>query len=131
MFASSFAALYAAHMLADHWVQTQSQATRKVLPGNPGRIACLQHIGTYTLTAGLALLLVGNRTGLTLHPMAVCAGLVFSAATHYIADRRVPLRRVADWLGKDSGWLDRGGGMYALDQAWHVTCLFASALIIA
>jgi hypothetical protein len=128
--AAVFAALYAAHQVADHWVQTQHQANAKGLAGWRGRIACAWHVGTYTVTALVALLALAWRTDLALSPVAVAAGLAVSAGTHYLADRRTPLRWMADRLGKDAGWLERGGGLYALDQSWHVGWLFVAALII-
>ena len=130
-FSVVFIALYAAHMVADHWVQTQGQSDRKVLPGWVGRRSCAAHIGTYTLTAVVALGLLVWRTGLHLNPGPVLAGLVLSAASHYLADRRKPLRRLADRLGKSPVWLDQHGGMYALDQSWHIGWLFLAALVIS
>ncbi|WP_420124367.1 transcriptional regulator [Nakamurella sp.] len=130
-FAAAFAALYAAHQVADHWVQTQRQADRKGLPGWAGRIACAAHVASYTLTAAVALTLVAAATGWRPNLLAVAAGLAVSAVSHYVADRRTPLRRLADLLGKDPAWLERGGGLYALDQSWHVGWLFVAALIVA
>lgn len=127
MFGTAFAALFAAHHVADHWIQTQGQASRKVLPSWEGRVACAAHVGTYTLTLLVALATVGALGNVRLTLLA----LVANGITHYVADRRVVLRRLADWLGKDPGWLDRGGGMYALDQAWHVGWLFLTAMAIA
>src|SRR5690242_21078110 len=46
----AFAALYAAHQVGDHWVQTQDQADRKGRPGAEGRITCAAHVMTYTAT---------------------------------------------------------------------------------
>jgi hypothetical protein len=131
VFAAVFAAVYAAHQVADHWVQTQHQADCKGKPGWTGRVACLAHVLTYTATALLALIALAVSIGLPLHPAQTAAGLTVSAVTHYIADRRTPLRRMADWLGKDSGWLERGGGMYAMDQSWHIGWLFIAALVVA
>jgi hypothetical protein len=128
--AAVFAALYAAHQVADHWIQTQHQADAKGGEGWSGRLACAAHVASYTATAVVALLAVAWRTGLALSPAAVVAGLAVSAVTHYLADRRTPLRWMADRLGKDAGWLERGGGMYALDQSWHIGWLFIAALII-
>ncbi|MEJ3745187.1 DUF3307 domain-containing protein [Actinomycetes bacterium KLBMP 9797] len=129
-FAAVFGALYAAHQVADHWIQTQHQATCKGKPGWPGRVACAAHVATYTATALLALLAVAWRTGLGLSPVPLAAGLAVSAISHYVADRRTPLRWMADRLGKDPDWLDNGGGMYAMDQSWHVGWLAVAALVV-
>lgn len=55
-FAAVFVALYAAHQVGDHWIQTQHQADCKGQPGWAGRWACLAHVATYTATAVVALL---------------------------------------------------------------------------
>ncbi|WP_327038803.1 DUF3307 domain-containing protein [Micromonospora maris] len=130
-FAAVFATLYAAHQVADHWIQTQHQADCKGQPGWAGRLACAAHVATYTATAVLALVFLIAGTGLRLDPSGVTVGLGISAVTHYIADRRTPLRQIADQLRKSPAWLDKAGGMYALDQSWHVGWLFIAALFCA
>ena len=132
-FAAVFAALYAAHMVADHWVQTDSQAKAKGADGWPGRIACAAHVATYTLTAVVFLALLAWRTNLDLNPTLVALGLTVSAISHYIADRRGPLRRLAS-LTKLGFYQVKGGGIngaYLLDQSWHVGWLFVAALVMA
>ena len=143
VFAAVFAALYAAHQVADHWIQTDHQAGHKGLPGWAGRLACLAHVTTYTLTAVIALIALALSTGLPLSPAHVALGLTISAVTHYIAYRRTPLRRLACLTGSAAFFgfgtprPDRddkpclGTGAYALDQSWHVGWLFVSALAVA
>ncbi|MGW4467451.1 DUF3307 domain-containing protein [Micromonospora sp. NPDC004704] len=140
--AAVFAALYAAHMVADHWVQTDWQACTKGLPGWSGRIACIAHVTGYTLTSIVALALLGAVTGWVPNGYALLVGLLVSAVTHYIADRRTPLRRLAVLVGAvkfhdlgrprpgrdDNPSL--GTGAYALDQSWHIGWLYVAALII-
>jgi hypothetical protein len=145
-FAAAYAAQSAAHQVADHWVQTQHQSNTKGLPGWTGRLNCAKHVATYTATAAVALAavaLVDNRRP----PLRrVAAGLAVSAITHYIADRRTPLLRIAEALskiGKDDfyrvgfprpGHDDNpsiGTGAYALDQSWHYAWIFVASLIIA
>ncbi len=133
--AAVFGALYAAHHVADHWVQTQHQAETKGCPGWAGRWACLKHVVTYTVTSLLAVLAVVWRTGAEVSPVALTLGLAVSAVTHYIADRRIPLRRIADSLGEGKGKFYRLAdfglnGAYLLDQSWHVGWLFIAALVI-
>ncbi|WP_018218225.1 DUF3307 domain-containing protein [Salinispora vitiensis] len=142
-FAAVFVALYVAHQVGDHWIQSQHQADHKGRPGWPGRLACAAHVATYTLTALVALVILMAGTGLRLDPWAVSAGLTVSAISHYIADRRTPLARIAAALGLARFYAlgaprpDRGDnpslgtGAYALDQSWHVAFLFASALLCA
>ncbi|GLZ02429.1 DUF3307 domain-containing protein [Actinoplanes sp. NBRC 103695] len=142
-FAAVFVALYVAHQLADHWIQTQHQADCKGRPGWPGRIACAAHVITYTLTALVALAAVALSLGLPLGPGRVAAGLAVSAVTHYIADRRAPLKRLADLCGAGRFYAlgiprpgrddnpSLGTGSYALDQSFHYLFLFVAALVIA
>lgn len=130
-FAATLAATHAAGKVADHWVQTQHQACVKGEAGWRGRLSCAAHVGTYVATEALALVVTDRVTGLGLRPGRVAAALAVTAITHYIADRRRPLRRMADALGKDPAWLDNGGGMYAMDQSWHDGWHLASALIMA
>jgi hypothetical protein len=142
-FAAVFATLYAAHQVADHWVQTGHQAATKGRPGWTGRRACAAHVATYTATAALALAATSRRTRLGLDPGRAAVALTISAATHYLADRRAPLRRLAELTGSadfhalgacrpgrdDNPTL--GTGAYALDQSFHIGMLFAAALIAA
>ena len=141
--AAVFAALYAAHQVADHWVQTDRQAAHKGLPGWTGRLACAGHVGTYTATAIVFLAMLIGFTGWHPHLHSAAAGLAVSAVSHYVADRRTPLRRIATRFGL-AGFLALGAprpgrddnpslgtGAYALDQSWHIGFLFLSALVIA
>lgn len=138
-----FAALYAAHHIGDFWVQTDHQARTKGLPGRDGVLACLAHVVTYTVTAVVAVVSVALVTGWFPSWGGVVAGLLVSAVTHYVADRRGPLRWLADRCGLHLFWVlgaprpDRndkpclGTGAYALDQSFHIGWLFVAALIIA
>ncbi|MEV0608151.1 DUF3307 domain-containing protein [Polymorphospora rubra] len=142
-FAAVFAALFVAHSVGDHWIQTQHQADHKGLPGWAGRIACAAHVATYTATAVVALAAVALVLDLPLHLGQVAAGLTVSAVTHYIADRRWPLRWLACKTGSERFWVlgapradhndnpSLGTGAYALDQSWHHGWLLVAALIIA
>jgi hypothetical protein len=143
-FAGTFAALLAAHQVADHWIQTDHQAASKGAPGSAGRKACAAHVATYTLTAAVAVLATDRAARLDLSPGRTVAALALSAVTHYIADRRTPLRKIAERTGSGRFYGfgtpqegDAGGrpclgtGAYALDQSWHVGWLWASALLVA
>jgi hypothetical protein len=142
-FAAVYVALFVAHQVADHWIQTQHQADCKGRPGWPGRIACAAHVASYTATAVVALNALHFGLGLPLNPWQVAAGLAVSAVTHYIADRRTPLRKLAELTGAGrfyalgiprTGRDDNpslGTGSYALDQSFHYLFLFVAALVIA
>jgi hypothetical protein len=132
MFAAVFLAMMAGHQVGDYWVQTSAQAAAKGLPGWPGRRACAAHVATYTLTLAVCVALAGWWLVLPLNLWLAAAGLGVSAVTHYFADRRVPLRRVADRTGSGGFWRAGDGlasGAAHLDQAWHWWWLFVSALI--
>lgn len=143
LFAATFAALYAGHLIGDLWAQTEAQATRKHLPGWPGRAACARHAATLTAVLAVALAAVAWVTSARVSVPAAAIGLAVNAATHYWADRRSTLGSLAARVGK--GGLYRlgqpreghddnptlGTGAFQLDQAWHVAWLLITALIIA
>lgn len=142
-FAATFAALYAAHQVADHWVQTDHQAATKGASGWRGRLACAAHVATYSATAAAALYGANRRADLGLTPRAAGLALAVSAVTHYVADRRTPLRKLACATGSAkfyglgacrTGRDDNptlGTGAYALDQSFHVGMLMIAALVAA
>lgn len=133
VFAAVFVAYAAGHQVGDYWVQTNGQAARKGLPGWPGRRACAAHVATYTLALTACLALAWWWLALPLHRGPVTAGLAVSAVTHYFADRRRPLRRLAALIPGKLGFWQAGDGLASgaahLDQAWHWWWLFAAALI--
>lgn len=136
-FGGVYAALHAGHKVADYWVQTSHQAEVKGKPGKDGRLACAAHVATLTTTQGAFLAFATWSTGERLDWRRTAVGLGLNAVSHYVADRRTPLRRVAErlaWCGKD-GFYDSGEGLasgaHALDQAWHIGWLAISAAVIA
>ncbi len=123
--AAAFPAVYAllrvAADVADHWVQSDHQAQHKAKPGAEGHKALAGHVASYTATQAAALL-VGNRVlGLGLRPRSMAAALALSASTHYLIDRRWPVRKAAEATGKGAFYELGGplGGAYLLDQATH------------
>jgi hypothetical protein len=148
-FAAMFAALYAAHMVGDHWIQTHPQSQTKGGPGSAARLADLRHVTTLTLTKAIVLLLAWATVGLSVTVWIVPA-LLIDAASHYWADRRSTLLRLARAMDRiypgfgkvqfatlgspRPGHDDNpsiGTGLYSLDQSWHVLWLFIAALIAA
>ena len=134
VFAAVAIALMAGHQIGDYWVQTSGQAAGKSLPGWPGRRACAAHVATYTLTLLAPLCLAWWWLALPLSAGWVTAGLGVSAVTHYFADRRKPLERVARMIPGKIGFYRTGDGLATgaalLDQAWHQGWLFLAALVI-
>jgi hypothetical protein len=160
VFAAAFAALYAGHMVGDHWPSTHTGAMRKGLTKDQalaaglhrhaGPRACAVHVATYTATAALFLAAAAWRTGLPLDPRRTGLALAVSALSHYWADRRRTLRWLCRTLDRffpalcKEAFYDLGAprpgrddnptlgtGAYALDQSFHVLFLFIAALVIA
>ena len=140
-FAAIFGTLYAAHQVADHHVQRDVDAQVKGWPGPEGRKACARHVASYTATAAVTLAATNRITQAGIRPGRALAALAFSALTHYVIDRREPLRRFAESTGHGDfyrlgqprpGRDDNptlGTGAYALDQSAHVGCLLVAAWI--
>lgn len=134
VFAAVFAALSAGHAVGDHWIQRHADSQHKGLPGREGILACLRHIATYLATAAACLGLARLYLGLELDLGATAVAFAVSGFSHYIADRREPLRRIADALGKRDFYELKASGMngsYLLDQSWHLGFTFWAALIAA
>lgn len=142
-FACVFVVLYVAHLVGDHWIQTDRQARAKGLPGWTGRRACALHVATLTATKVLLLAAVIVLLNLDVSAAGTVVGLGMDAVSHYWADRRFTLRRLCRATGK-LGFYELGmpreshddnpslgTGAYALDQSWHVGWLFVAALVIA
>lgn len=140
VFAAVAVTLTLGHYAGGYWVQTGGQAAAKGRPGWHGRRACAAHVATYTLTLAAFLAAAWWQLNLPLAAARVTAGLAVSAVTHYAADRRRPLEQLAGWLGRrvvpgKLAFYRSGDGLASgaahLDQAWHLACLFAAALVIA
>lgn len=132
LFGAVFAALFVGHMIGDHLLQTDWQASRKAGRGWPAVAAMGGHLGGYFL-AQLAALWAVHVVVVPLDRWAPWWGLGFSVVSHGFIDRRWPVR----WLLEHTGSRDfvkMGGvplnGMYLADQSLHIGCLFVAALII-
>jgi hypothetical protein len=139
-------ALNAAHEVADHWLQTSNQACNKGERGWRGRRACAGHVASYTALQAVAMVGAAKWLGVPLSGHWTAVALGMSATTHYFADRRTPLIKLARRLGR-GGYLDHvvvvrepgaepetigpGTGSFHLDQAWHYGWIFAAALVSA
>lgn len=142
-FAAVFVALYVAHSVGDHWVQTSHQSAQKGRPGWVGRLADVRHVATLTATKLVILLPVVWLLDLRLSVPGIVAGFGIDAITHWWADRRSTLAWLARVTGKGefyrlgaprAGRDDNphiGTGAYALDQSFHHLWLLVAALVIA
>jgi hypothetical protein len=145
VFAAVFVALFVAHSVGDHWVQTHHQSLTKGAPGWGGRLADTRHVATLTTTKAAVLTPVALLLHLHLSVLGLVLGLGLDAASHWWADRRSTLVRLAHALGKSqfyelgSTTVDGNGerafhigtGAYALDQSFHLLWLLIGSLIIA
>ncbi|MFF5265555.1 DUF3307 domain-containing protein, partial [Actinomadura viridis] len=138
VFAAVFAALFAAHQVGDHWVQRYRQALGKGGSGRSGRWLCARHVIDLAVTKAVALGLAVLVLDIDLNGWAVLAALTVDAVSHYWADRRSTLLKLAEAVGKgefarlgDGAAAPAGTGAYALDQSWHIGWLFIAALIAA
>lgn len=143
LFAAAYAAYYTAHHIVDHWGQSDHEATTKGQRTRAGRTACATHAFMHAVTAAMALALTAWATHLHPNPTQTAAAITLSAATHYWADRRHTLARLAQLAGQARFYrlgaprLGRddnphlGTGAYHLDQSWHLAWLFIAALITA
>ncbi|WP_424892345.1 transcriptional regulator [Streptomyces sp. XH2] len=147
-FAAVFVTLWVAHSFGDHWVQTSTQSKAKGETGPAGRLADTRHVLTLTLTKIFLLAIAAAVLDLRLSLAGVLLGLGLDAASHWWADRRFTLARLAEItgqrefyeLGSDTLHTTTAGdgitgkhlgtGAYALDQSWHHLWLFITALII-
>jgi hypothetical protein len=144
-FSTVFIALYTGHSVGDHWIQTGHQSARKHLTGWEGRLPCLRHVITLTLTKAVLVSVPVLLSGLRADPFLLCAGFLLDAASHYWADRRTTLERLTGQgakrnfyhLGADTLHVSSphgshtGTGKYVLDQSFHHFFLFVSSVIIS
>ncbi|MFJ3533775.1 transcriptional regulator [Streptomyces sp. NPDC090132] len=150
VFAAAFVALFIAHSVGDHWVQTSHQAAEKGRAGWAGRLAGARHVLGLTITKGIALAAVVLVLDLPVTALGLVAGLGIDAATHWWADRRSTLAWLAKVTGKTEFYslgtsvhpahpvtaegkpaATLGTGAYALDQSFHHLFLGVAALLIA
>lgn len=141
--AAVYAALRTAAHVADHWGQTSHQAMHKADAGVAGHRAMAGHVASYAGTQAVALVAVNSLLGMKMKPSRMAAAIAFSAATHWFIDRRWPVRKLAESMGKtgckrdgqcvdfehaadgsecDGGFHGLGGplgGAYILDQSAH------------
>lgn len=91
------------------------------------------HIASYAGSQAVALVAANHLLGMKLKPSRMAAAVALSAATHWLIDRRWPVRRLAEATGK-KGFHDLGGplgGAYVLDQSAHHLMEAVAAVIAA
>jgi hypothetical protein len=146
VFPSVFIALYVAHHVGDHWVQTGWQSLNKHYRTWTGRRACAAHVATLTLTKAALLCTCVFVLDLDLSWIWTSVALTADAVSHYWCDRRFTLKRLASFLDRDGYWdfctvirrpggepkdTGPGTGSFHLDQSWHFLWLFAASLLVS
>lgn len=157
-FGAVLAALWAAHDLADHVIgQTDHQAAHKATSWS----AMAGHVGLYHAVQVATLGALRGLCGVRPSWRRTLAGVLLSASTHALLDRRWPVVRALELTGSagfarsnrtpthghgpvgfppdgpDGLHDDRGDrplplhGPYLADQALHHTCLAVAAAVIA
>ncbi|GHE31337.1 hypothetical protein GCM10017673_37580 [Streptosporangium violaceochromogenes] len=176
LFGALSGAFMLAHRLADQWVQDSGDAVNKDAHGahlvyadgvevgaepdgqdrtgwptmtatQLGRRCAARHVATYTAVQTAAAAAVTGLLGRRLPARALLAAAAINSATHYVIDRRAPLLKLAELLGK-TGYIDHcqavrrlpdgaltveqsgpGTAVMELDQALHELCGGVAALV--
>ncbi len=142
-----FAALQATfadiHPLCDQWLQSNEDAAGKGKPGREGAKHCARHVASYTAGQVAAATAVTRVLGFRTPLRAVLAGAAINAVTHYVIDRREPLKAMARLTGhkgyiehatvqRRDGVIDVAGpgtALTELDQAAHRAIGVAASLV--
>lgn len=121
-----FAVLVVSHLVGDFLLQTDWQARYKLGGLGPDpvrRRALLSHIVVYTTCFVPALIWIGNETDA---PWALLIGAVV-AIPHWIQDDG---RLLDAYIARVKGLAKTSSGLrVAVDQSFHVLCLFGAALL--
>ncbi|SNQ48679.1 conserved membrane hypothetical protein [Frankia canadensis] len=132
-FAVLIVTVLVAHRLADHVLgQTDAQARLKTEPGWLGWAALARHLAAYHAVVIVMATSTLAALHLTLSPVGVAVGLLVSAGSHALWDRR----RAGRWLlvrtggGEFAELAEHGlNGMYLADQSLHGASLWLAVLL--
>ncbi|GAA1208906.1 hypothetical protein [Prauserella alba] len=144
-----FAALQATfsdvHPYCDQILQSSVDAQGKARPGREGAKHCARHVATYTAGQAAAGWAVTRVLGHRVPVRAWLTGHALNAATHYVIDRREPLKKFlrSKAIGKGGyldhatvqrrdGVIDEGGpgtALMEMDQAAHRLISVAASLV--
>ncbi|MEX5634963.1 DUF3307 domain-containing protein [Parafrankia sp. FMc2] len=138
-FAPLFVAAYIGHQFGDHVIQTDDQAGGKQKPGSSGWAANLRHVASYHAAVAVTVATTVRVTRAPVSGRGLLAGLALSAGSHALIDRGWLPERIMAATGSP-GWAamtiktDPDGapwrpGVNRADQALHVGCLWAGALL--
>jgi len=99
IYAAVQSAHLAVHPFGDFILQTDRQARRK--GDEDGQLACLAHVGSYSVAQLLVSLAVTRGLGVKVSLRALLVGAAVNATTHYVVDRRKPMWKLLELLRKD------------------------------
>ncbi|MFC9974260.1 DUF3307 domain-containing protein [Spirillospora sp. NPDC127200] len=132
-YAATLPTMIVLHFAADFLLQFDPIARGKRRENEPDTSArwCALHVLIHTLTQAAGLLALWGFVDLSYAPAWAVGGLAFNGVAHFWADRRTQFLKVMRATGH-AGFLDRYGdaARHALDQVFHVMCLFPAALLI-
>lgn len=120
-FAAIAIALWVGHQVGDHWVQSDADAQGKGRPGQEGQLHCMAHVSSYLFTQLICVALV-ILVGATISGWGLLAGIVVSGVTHYIADRRTPLIKLAETIPGKSNFVRLGMPREGVEITRWVQC---------
>jgi hypothetical protein len=149
--AAVFAAVQATfsdvHPYCDQILQNSEDAQKKGNPGWEGRKHCARHVASYSAGQFVAALGVTRALGCHVPLPALLVGTAINGVTHYMIDRREPLKRFlrSKWVAKGGyldhatvqrreGVVDEGGpgtALMEMDQAAHRLISVAASLTTA
>jgi hypothetical protein len=122
------------HRLADYVTgQWDYVAEHKALPGSKGWTSILIHVIAYHITLVIGLAMTLQLLDLPVTVLGFTLGILFSAVTHAILDRRWPVRWLLEHTGKKNFAKMQTPvcGIIEADQSLHYFCLWISALLMA
>lgn len=126
-------AMLVGHQVGDHLAQTDHQAAHKAGKGAEGWRAMAGHVAGYTACQAVALAGL-SASGRRVSVGRAAVAVAISAGTHAFIDRRWPVQAVLRATRAEGfAALSAHGlnGAYLADQALHVGCIYAAALVAA
>lgn len=93
LFATVQTVFDAVHPYCDQVLQDGRDSCEKGLPGAAGRRACARHVASYSIGQLTVAAAVTGALGARKSWPALLAGTAINAVTHYVIDRREPLKK--------------------------------------
>lgn len=117
----------------DHWAQAKGKTG--MLESRAGRIACLKHAVTHTLSILACIAVLGGLFGVdgdvSTYYITV-SGAVVNGITHYVIDRRWTLEKFGRLVLNKGPWFDHDDrALFTLDQSVHkiIYCFIIGGMV--